>query len=82
MENKANKMETDNSNKATFGTTTTDAMSYEYPEYWSCTNELRWLKRTIEMDINLEVVRTISILQQKWQGSKGTIEWKDVPTVT
>lgn len=42
-------------------------------ESWYATTKLRWAARDVAEGYKL-------VLQQQWQGSKGTTEWRDVPT--
>ena len=47
-------------------------------EFWTITNQLRWKMKHNPNNWNDLPEK---VLQQLWQGSKGSQEWKDVPTV-
>lgn len=49
-------------------------------ESWSLTTQLRWKQRLKQHGNG--TAEDITVLQQMWQGSMGTQEWKDVPTET
>jgi hypothetical protein len=50
--------------------------------YWTQTTNFRWLRRRVKLDPFYFPDETIIlVLQQCWQGSDGTQDWKDVPTV-
>lgn len=58
------------------------------PCSWSATNELRWEKREVANITNAQWAvlgypskKYERVLQQKWQGSDGSIKWEDVPVV-
>ena len=49
--------------------------SFQVTEYWKPTSILRWEKHYTSIDrVNYD-----KVLQQMWQGSLGTQEWRDVP---
>jgi hypothetical protein len=57
---------------------------------WQCTNELRWLDRTIEGTLYTQIGgskrfksldRQETILQQKCISDDGEIKWQDAPSV-
>lgn len=50
------------------------------PCSWSATNELRWNKIKCPCG-SLECEAYANVLQQKWQGSDGSVKWEDVPVV-
>ena len=47
-------------------------------ESFSATMKLRWVLRETGFDSNTHIEK---VLQQAWQGSHGTIEWRDIETV-
>lgn len=50
-------------------------VSSQVTEYWKPTSVLRWRKEYT----NNQMTSYDKVLQQMWQGSLGTQEWKDVP---
>lgn len=48
-------------------------VSSQVIEYWQPTSVLRWKR------ISIDKLSYNKVLQQMWQGSSGTQEWKDVP---
>ena len=47
--------------------------SFQVTEYWVPTSVLRWKR------IPIDKLSYTKVLQQMWQGSRGTQEWKDIP---
>lgn len=48
-------------------------ISSQVTEYWEPTSVLRWKR------IPIDKLSYNKVLQQMWQGSSGTQEWKDIP---
>lgn len=48
------------------------------PESWTATNQLRYINKWV---YNGDCTRSVKELQQAWQGSRGSIEWRDIETV-
>ena len=49
--------------------------------YHEPTNELRFVNRIEPFEENLNLGKTIKVLQQKWLDGHGNPYWKDVPLV-
>lgn len=57
----------------------TVTMEEDWVESFTITPQLRFVKREVKID--KETAYNARILQQRWQGNKGTEKWEDVPLV-